>query len=39
MRYLIKPRDRVYVRGYDFLSLTKNLNKKYSQKLIDTAKK
>ena len=39
MRYSIEPRDRVYVKGYGFLSFTKNLSNKYSQKLIDTAKK
>ena len=39
MRYSIEPRDRVYVKGYGFLSLAKNLSNKYSQKLIDTAKK
>ena len=39
MRYSIEPRDRVYVKGYGFLSLAKNLSNKYSQKLIDTAEK
>ena len=43
MRYSIEPRDRIYVKGYGFLSFAKNmgahLNNKYSQKLIDTAKK
>ena len=39
MRYSIEPRDRVYVKGYGFLSLAKNLSNKYSQKLIDAAKK
>ena len=39
MRYSIEPRDRVYVKWYRFLSLAKNLSNKYSQKLIDTAKK
>ena len=39
MRYLIEPRDRVYVKGYGFFSLAKNLSNKYGQKLIDTAKK
>ena len=38
MRYSIEPRDRVYVKGYGFLSLAKNLSNKYSQKPIDTAK-
>ena len=43
MRYSIEPRDGVYVKGYGFLSFAKNigknLNNKYSQKLIDPAKK
>ena len=39
MKYSIEPRDRVYVKGYGFLSLAKNLSNKYSQKLIDTARK
>ena len=43
MRYSIEPRDRVYVKGYGFLSFArkigKHLSNKYSQKLIDTAKK
>ena len=43
MRYLIEPRDRLYVKGYGFLSFTKtirkNLNNKYVQKLLDSAKK
>ena len=43
MRYSIDPRDRIYVKGYRFLSFAKNLVKswsnKYSQKLFDSAKK
>ena len=43
MRYSIKPRDRIYVKGYGFMSFTKNIDKnlsnKYSQKIIDTTKK
>ena len=43
MRYSIEPKDRIYVKGYGFLSLAKNMGKnlsnKYSQKLLDTAKK
>ena len=43
MRYLIEPRDRIYVKGYGFLSFTKkigkNLSNKYGQKLLDSAKK
>ena len=43
MRYSIEPRDRRYVKGYGFLSFAKNIGKnitnKYSQKLVDSAKK
>ena len=43
MRYSIERKDRIYVNGYRFLSLAKNLGKnlsnKYGQKLLDTAKK
>ena len=43
MRYSIEPKDRIYVKGYGFLSFAKNigknLNNKYSKKLLDTAKK
>ena len=50
MRYLIEPRERRYVKGYGFLSFAKkmgthatkvanNLNNKYGQNLLDTAKK
>ena len=43
MRYSIEPRDRRHVKGYGFLSFAKNIVKdigsKYSQKLVDIAKK
>ena len=50
MRYSIEPRDRIYVKGYGFLSFGKNmgrhankvaksLSNKYGQKLLDSAKK
>ena len=43
MRYSIEPRDILYVQGYGFLSFIKNMSKhlsnKYSQTLLDTAKK
>ena len=50
MRYSIEPRDRIYVKGYGFLSFAKNmgrhankasksLSNKYGQKLFDRAKK
>ena len=39
MRYLIEPRDRIYVKGYGFLSFAESLSNKCSQKLLDSAKK
>ena len=50
MRYSTEPRDRIYVKGYGFLSfaknmgrhtnkVAKNLNNKYGQKLLDSTKK
>ena len=43
MRYSIEPRDRIYVEGYGFLSVAKDMGKslssKYGQKRLDSAKK
>ena len=43
MRYSIQPRDRRYVKGYGFLSFArnigKNINNKYTKKLVDSAVK
>ena len=43
MRYSIEPRDKIYVKGYGFLSFAENMGKslsnKYGQKLLDRAKK
>ena len=46
MDYSIEPRDKIYVKGSGFLSFAKNigtnakhLNYKYSQNLLDSAKK
>ena len=45
MRYSIEPRDRTNVKGYGFLSFAKktkaakDLNNKYGQKLLNSAKK
>ena len=43
MRYLIEPRDRIYVKGYGFFSFAKNMGKnlsnKYGQKFLDSANK
>ena len=42
MRHSIEPRDRIYVKGYGFLSFAKKMGKslsnKYGQKLLDSAK-
>ena len=42
MRYSVEPKDRIYVKGYGFLSFAKNmgknLNNKYSQQLLDSTK-
>ena len=49
-RYLVQPRDRIFVKGYVFLSFAKNMSKnigkslsknlscKYRQKFLDHAK-
>ena len=43
MKYSIEPKNRIYVKGYGFLSFAKNkgtqLSSKYGQKLLDNAKK
>ena len=39
MRYLIEPRERRYVKGYGFMSFTRNFIHKYGQSLIDASKK
>ena len=43
MRYSIKPKDRIYLKPYGFLSFAKNMHKnlsnKYSQKHFDSVKK
>ena len=50
MQYLVQLRDQVFVKGYGFLSFTKNMSKninknksknlsgKYSQKVLDHAR-
>ena len=42
MRYSIEPRDRIYVKRYEFLSFAKNmsenLSNKYGQKRLDNVK-
>ena len=39
MRYSLEPRDRVYVKGYGFMSFARSMSNKYGKKLVDTAKK
>ena len=43
IRYLSEPRDRIYVKGHEFLSFAKNMGKnlsnKYGQKRLHRAKK
>ena len=43
MRYSTEPRDRIYMKGYGFLSFAKNMGKnlsnKHGQNLLDSAKK
>ena len=38
-RYSAEPRTRKYVKGYGFLSFTRNLSNKYAKQLLDTATK
>ena len=42
LRYSAEPRDKIYVKGYGFLSFAKNigqkLSNKYGQKRLDSAK-
>ena len=39
MRYSLEPKDRVYVKGYGFMSFAGSMSNKYGKKLVDTAKK
>ena len=39
MRYSLEPRDRIYVKGYEFMSFARSMSNKYGKKLVDTAKK
>ena len=39
MRYSIEPRDRMYVKGYGFMSFARKMSNKYRKKLGDRAKK
>ena len=39
MRYSIEPRDRVYVKGYGFMSFARSMSNKYRKNLVNTAEK
>ena len=39
MRYSVEPRDRIYVKGYGFMSVAKSMSNKYGKKIVDTTKK
>ena len=39
MRYSIEPKFRKCVKGFGFLSFSKNFGEKYGKKLMDTATK
>ena len=38
MRYSLEPRNRIYVKGYGFMSFARSMSNKY-EKLADRAKK
>ena len=38
MRYSLESRDRVYVKGYRFMSFARSMSNKYGKKLVNTAK-
>ena len=38
MRYSIEPKERRYVKEYDFMSFARNFNDKYSKSLMDVSK-
>ena len=39
MIYTLEPRDRIYVKGYGFMSFARSMSNKYGKKLVDTAKR
>ena len=39
MRYSIESRNRIYVKGYGFMSFVRSMSNKHGKKLVDTAKK
>ena len=38
-RCSLEPRDRIYVKGYGFMSFARSMSNKYGKELVDTAKK
>ena len=34
MRYLLEPRDKIYVKGYGFMSFTRSMRNKYGKNLL-----
>ena len=38
MRYSIEPRERRYVKGYGFMSFSRNFNDKYNKSLMGLSK-
>ena len=39
MRYSLEPRDRIYVKGYVFMSFARSMRNKYGKNLVDAATK
>ena len=39
MRYSSESRDRIYLKGYGFMSFARSMSHKYGKKLVATAKK
>ena len=39
MRYSIEPKDRIYVKGYGFMSFARSMSNKYGKRLVDKAAK
>ena len=37
MRYLIEPKDRVYVKGCGFMSFARSMSNRYGKKLVNTS--
>ena len=38
MRFSLETRNRIYVKGYGFMSFARSTINKYGKKLVDTAK-